>query len=304
VAFDGSASSDPDGTIAKYEWDLDGNGSFETSTGTTASASRIYTAAATLTVGLRVTDNDAAATTTTRSLVVNSAYRTAVLGTAGIVDLWRLDETTGSAVVDANGTNNNGTYVSSPTSVAALISGETNSFARTLNGSSQYLDFSPTPFGTPAKFSAEAWVRTSVAKASGGYHFIFTNSSSEFSNGISLVINSSNRPIFVLARQGLFSVTRAEALSSVAVAPNTTHHIVGTYDGTRARIFVDGVERGSDDFSGAPTWSSSRDMRIGRPSSTTSLAQRYLQGTVDEPALYNAALPLATVLAHYNAGKP
>ena len=35
-SFDGSASSDPDGTIAKYEWDLDGNGSYETNTGTTA----------------------------------------------------------------------------------------------------------------------------------------------------------------------------------------------------------------------------------------------------------------------------
>ena len=35
VSFDGSASTDPDGTIAKYEWDLDGNGSYETSTGAT-----------------------------------------------------------------------------------------------------------------------------------------------------------------------------------------------------------------------------------------------------------------------------
>ena len=30
VSFNGSASSDPDGTIAKYEWDLDGNGTYET----------------------------------------------------------------------------------------------------------------------------------------------------------------------------------------------------------------------------------------------------------------------------------
>ena len=38
VTFDATASSDPDGTIAKYEWDLDGNGSYETDTGTTKTA--------------------------------------------------------------------------------------------------------------------------------------------------------------------------------------------------------------------------------------------------------------------------
>ena len=46
VTFNGSASSDPDGTIAKYEWDLDGNGTFETDTGTTATTSRVYANAA------------------------------------------------------------------------------------------------------------------------------------------------------------------------------------------------------------------------------------------------------------------
>lgn len=35
VRLDASGTSDPDGTIAEYRWDLDGNGSFETSTGTT-----------------------------------------------------------------------------------------------------------------------------------------------------------------------------------------------------------------------------------------------------------------------------
>ena len=149
VTFNGSGSTDPDGTIAKYEWDLDGNGSFETSTGTTASTTKSFTATATLTIGLRTTDNNGATATTTRSLTVNSAYRAAVLGTSGISDLWRLDETSGTTATDANGANNNGTYVSSPISVAPLIGGETNSFARSFNGTSQYIDMSPTPFGDP-----------------------------------------------------------------------------------------------------------------------------------------------------------
>jgi PKD repeat protein len=305
ATFNAAGTVDPDGTIAKYEWDLDGNGSYETNTGTTASTTKVFTATATLTIGLRVTDNDGATATTTRSLTVNSAYRAAVLATAGISDYWRLDETSGTAAADANGANNNGTYNSSPTSVAPLISGETNSFARSFNGTSQYVDMSPTPFGTPTNLSAEAWVKTSAAKAAGGYHFLISDSASEFNNGFSLAIDSSNRPIFVAARENIIGiVTRGQATSSVAVAPNTTHHIVGTYNGSQVRIYVDGVERGSAAFSGALTWPSGRDLRIGRPVSSTSLAQRYLQGTIDEPALYTSALAAATVQAHYDAGKP
>ena len=57
VSFDASASTDPDGTIAKYEWDLDGNGSYETNTGTTPTTSQHLRHPGDVTVGLRVTDN-------------------------------------------------------------------------------------------------------------------------------------------------------------------------------------------------------------------------------------------------------
>ena len=64
VTFDASGSTDPDGTIAKYEWDLDGNGSYETSTGATATTSQLLRErAANHTVGVRVTDDDGATAT-------------------------------------------------------------------------------------------------------------------------------------------------------------------------------------------------------------------------------------------------
>ena len=53
VTFNGSASSDPDGTIAKYEWDLDGDGTLETDTGSNPQASRSYGSAGNVTVKLR-----------------------------------------------------------------------------------------------------------------------------------------------------------------------------------------------------------------------------------------------------------
>ena len=77
VSFNGSASRDPDGTIAKYEWDLDGNGSYETGTGSTPTISRSYPSRGTLSVKLRVTDNLGVTAETTRPLEVNAPARRA-----------------------------------------------------------------------------------------------------------------------------------------------------------------------------------------------------------------------------------
>ena len=72
VTLDGSATTDPDGTIAKYEWDLDGNGSFETNTGTNPVATTSYPTARSVEPRLRVTDNAGNQSTTTRSLTVQN----------------------------------------------------------------------------------------------------------------------------------------------------------------------------------------------------------------------------------------
>jgi hypothetical protein len=73
VVLDASGSSDPDGAVVLYQWDLDGNGSFETDTGATPSATRTYPNAGTIQVKLRVTDNDGGVATTTLPVVVTVA---------------------------------------------------------------------------------------------------------------------------------------------------------------------------------------------------------------------------------------
>ena len=92
VTFNGSGSSDPDGTITKYEWDLDGNGTYETNSGTTATTTKAYTRP-------RHAARSACASPTTAArpprrrqpLTVNSGgvsnYGDAVLDTPGLVAL-------------------------------------------------------------------------------------------------------------------------------------------------------------------------------------------------------------------------
>src|SRR5205823_10774164 len=57
VTLDASGSSDPDGAVMRYRWDLDGNGDYETP-GTEPTISRAYATAGTLTLGVRAFDND------------------------------------------------------------------------------------------------------------------------------------------------------------------------------------------------------------------------------------------------------
>lgn len=60
VQFDASGSSDSDGNIVSYEWDLDGDGSYEENSGTTPTNSKIFTTKGVYNVMLRITDDEGA----------------------------------------------------------------------------------------------------------------------------------------------------------------------------------------------------------------------------------------------------
>lgn len=73
VSFDAGASTAASGkSITQYAWDLDGNGSYETSSGATPSASTTFSALATVVVGLRVTDSAGLTGTASRSITVSA----------------------------------------------------------------------------------------------------------------------------------------------------------------------------------------------------------------------------------------
>jgi plastocyanin len=69
VTFDAGAIADPDGTVESVEWDLDGNGSFET-TGTARVVSKTYAKAGTYGVGVRYVDDGHETSAATRHDVV------------------------------------------------------------------------------------------------------------------------------------------------------------------------------------------------------------------------------------------
>jgi PKD repeat protein len=130
VSFDGSASSDTDGSIVNYKWDLDGNGSFETDTGATSSASHTYAAAGTVTVRLRVTDSGGATGETSRTVVVNAvptasfsiAPDPAITGQVVAFDASGSNDTDGSIADYKWDLDGNGSFETDTGAVAAVTS--------------------------------------------------------------------------------------------------------------------------------------------------------------------------------------
>jgi hypothetical protein len=70
MGFDASASRDPDGSIVKYEWDMDHDGVYELDSGSAPAAQHVFTAVGAYTIGLRVTDDGGATAETSRQLEV------------------------------------------------------------------------------------------------------------------------------------------------------------------------------------------------------------------------------------------
>lgn len=73
VAFDGSTSTDADGTVVSYEWNFGDDATGATTTGPDARMNHTYTAAGTYNVTLTVVDNSGAKSTATHPVTVQDA---------------------------------------------------------------------------------------------------------------------------------------------------------------------------------------------------------------------------------------
>lgn len=103
VTFTAASSSDPDALptdALRYAWDLDGNGSFETVTATTPTASRTYASPGPVTVRVQVTDAIGGPTgTATAAVPVTIAAAPADVTPPGAVGLGRLIARTGAVTL-------------------------------------------------------------------------------------------------------------------------------------------------------------------------------------------------------------
>jgi glucose/arabinose dehydrogenase/PKD repeat protein len=91
VAFDGTASNDPDGDALTYAWDLDGDGAFDDAAAATASFT--YTQPGTYTATLRATDPSGATGTSSVTISAGNTPPTAVIDAPAAGTTWKVGDT-------------------------------------------------------------------------------------------------------------------------------------------------------------------------------------------------------------------
>lgn len=217
-----------------------------------------------------------------------ASYRAEVL-TDLPVSYWRLGETSGTIAGDET-VANPGQYSAATLGVPGLLASTTN-VAAGFNGRSSEVRAGQTgTLDITAALTVEAWIKPTSIPSTGVYRSIVTKTNAyalEFSGPqVELWFSQAGQNVRVRAPAG-------------AIVAGTTYHVVGTYDGSALRLYINGAQVATTARSG-PIDTAISSLRIGSWDGVS----EWFAGTIDEPALYRTALSASRIAAHYNAGKP
>ena len=204
---------------------------------------------------------------------------------------WQLNDAAGASVATdstanlRNGTPTAVTFGNTTCSVPGLTSAA-------FNGSTSKITTTYNPSG--AAFSVEAWVNLNNLTQGSSPDIIANSVTSSANTGFVLQITGSQAQFYVGN-----GTTNANVLTSTGAIPATGWvYLVGTYDGTTVRLYVNGVQSGTGSALAGSMAAGATNIGIGfNPSANTD----FFAGLIDQVAVYTSTLSQARITAHYQA---
>ncbi len=232
-----------------------------------------------------------------------AAFPFAALGQAcdGLVGHWSFEES-GSVVADSSGLGNHGTAFGSPVRVPG-VSGQ----GLALDGLDDFVEIADSASLNPASaLTISAWWFSTSFSGSGSDPIVDKGASChcypyyQYQLGVSGDRYAYPSSFSFIAAAGGLPGGAGTVLRFYTVG--RWYHIVGTYDGSEARMYVDGVLVDQNPVTGQIV-SYGKPVRFGR---FNNLGQFYLPGVIDEIRVYDRALSAdeAALLHESPAGEP
>lgn len=220
----------------------------------------------------------------TMSRAQRLAYTTAV-ATDTPVGYWRLNQTTGTTATDTAGTNP-GTYTGTYTlNAGSLMPLEPGSSSVSAAGAGHIIVPDNAVLRPTAAITCEAWYASSTASLQGLV-------SRWNNNGYLLRVgNDAGNYVELRIQNTPMSYTLSTLFNG------TPRHIVGTYDGTNGRIYVNGALVAGPTALPALTAPASINAELG----SYAAGANKLNGKLSDCAIYNTTLPATRIAAHYTA---
>lgn len=189
------------------------------------------------------------------------------------------DANSASVIMTANGSNLETTYNFDGTKYITFGFVPEKTFERCIkfDGINDYLD-SGNVLDLNSSFTVSAWVNCTEANKT-----ILSKRNSAFTQGYDLSINSAGK-----AEMSWFVSGVKKTITSSAVIPlGIWHHIGVTFDGTTAKIYIDGINKISSPLAGIPT-ATTNSFLIAAADGLPPAA--FFKGSIDEVRIWKIAL--------------
>lgn len=211
-----------------------------------------------------------------------------------LVGLWHLDEGTGITAYDSSGNPNDGTLMSD----TSWTSGKFGN-ALSFDGIDDYVDVPDSLTLEPSAITVEAWVKNSGTP--GIYKYII-------SKVYDAKLGSYSSYAFYTGGSGGLRFYVGSASTSWVGSPDAGaslwdgnwHHIAGTYDGSKVRLFVDGEEEGMGTPATPTIAYDSGNLYIGYYGPYA--YPTYFPGIIDEVRIWDGALDEYAIRQSYELG--